>query len=77
MTDGASIDAEGRLEPLVVELEQTAVRLRAGQLDADAAAELVERCAELAARVAAELEERARRAEAGPAPGAAGQESLL
>lgn len=63
------------LEGLIRELEESAARLRAGELDAVGAAELVERCAELAARVGAELDRAGREAER-DAPGE-GQEQLL
>jgi hypothetical protein len=61
------------LDDLVRELEQAAAQLRGGELDAAAAADLVERCAELAARLGAELERMARSGEGG----APGQETLL
>jgi hypothetical protein len=61
------------LDDLVRELEQAAGQLRSGELDAGAAADLVERCAELAARLGAELERMARSGEGG----APGQETLL
>jgi hypothetical protein len=60
------------LDTLAAELEQAAQRLRSGDLDADAAAELVDECARLAARAASELEREARAAEPGP-----GQDSLI
>ena len=63
------------LDDLINELEQSAARLRAGELDAVQAAELVERCAELAGRVGAELDRAGREAER-DAP-AEGQEQLL
>jgi hypothetical protein len=62
------------LTALVEELESTAARLRSGELDPDAAAELVERCAELAARIGAGLDAESRAASQAPA---AGQERLL
>jgi hypothetical protein len=65
--------SEQSLDDLVRELEQAATQLREGQLEAAAAADLVERCAELAARLGAELERMARSGEAG----APGQETLL
>ncbi len=67
-------DPAGALEVAVAELEAAAWRLRAGDLDAEEAATLVERCAELAARLGGELD-RAARAAAEPA--ASGQETLL
>jgi exonuclease VII small subunit len=63
-----------RLESLVEELEQTAARLRSGELDGDAAAEAVERCAQLATEVGGELDGQARAASAEEPPG---QEKLL
>lgn len=63
------------LQTLVRDLEYAATRLRAGDLDGDEAAELVERCAELAARVGSELDRAARDADReGPGDG---QERLL
>ena len=63
------------LDGLIRELEESAAQLRAGELDAVQAAELVERCAELAGRVGAELDRAGREAER-DAP-AEGQEQLL
>ena len=63
------------LDPLIAELEQAAARLRAGDLDPPDAADLVERCAELAARIGSELDRAGREAER-DAP-AEGQEQLL
>lgn len=60
------------LESLAGDLESAAARLRAGDLDAAAAAELVDECARLASRAAVELDRAARASE--PAPG---QDSLL
>ena len=68
-------DARTELEGLVAELEQAAARLRADDLDREAAAALVERCADLANRVGAQLEREARGAASGEGPGA--QEQLL
>jgi hypothetical protein len=59
------------LDAAIAELERAAVRLRGEELSPEEAAELVERCAELAARVGAELD---RRAEPDESPG---QETLL
>jgi hypothetical protein len=61
------------LEDLVKELEQAAERLRSGQLDSKDAADLIERCAELAAQLGGELEALARKGEGG----SPGQETLL
>ena len=69
MADPAADD----LQELTGELERAAARLRAGELDSDAAAALVDDCARLASRAAAELDRRARAA-ADPLPG---QDSLL
>jgi len=63
------------LDPLIDELERAAARLRAGELDPAGAAGLVERCAELAARIGSELDRAGREAER-DAP-AEGQEQLL
>ena len=62
------------IETLVSELETAAARLRTGELDGEEAAELVERCAELAARIGTGLEGAARASVEGEPPG---QESLL
>jgi exonuclease VII small subunit len=59
------------LEEAIAELESAAARLRSEELAPEEAAELVERCAEIAARVGAELD---RRADPGDSPG---QETLL
>jgi len=60
------------LDSLAGELESAAERLRAGELDASAAAELVDECARLASRAAAELDRAVRATEPG-----SGQDSLL
>jgi hypothetical protein len=65
--------SEPSLNDLAQQLEQAAQQLRGGEMDSAAAAELVERCAELAARLGAELERLARAGE-GSSPG---QETLL
>jgi hypothetical protein len=65
--------SEPALDDLVRELEQAAVQLRSGELDSAAAADLIERCADLAARLGGELERLARAGE-GSSPG---QETLL
>jgi hypothetical protein len=62
------------LDELVRELDDAAARLKSGELDSAAAAELVERCAELASRVGGELERQARAGAPGEPPG---QETLL
>jgi hypothetical protein len=61
------------MDQLVEQLEQTASSLRAGELDPDQAAAAVERCASLAAKVGAGLDQLAREPEE-PLPG---QEELL
>ena len=63
------------LEALIAELDGAAARLRAGELDAGEAADLVERCAELAGRIGAELDRAGREAERDLTSG--GQEQLL
>lgn len=63
-----------RLDALVNELEQTALRLRSGELEPDDAAAAVERCAELASRLGGELDAQSRSASAHEPPG---QEKLL
>jgi hypothetical protein len=65
-------DPQADLQELTDELARAAARLRAGELDADGAAALVDECARLAARAAAELDRQARAAEPSP-----GQDSLL
>jgi hypothetical protein len=60
------------LSALAEELESVADKLRADAVDADEAADLVERCAEIAARLGGEIVSRARGASE-----AEGQERLL
>jgi hypothetical protein len=60
------------LDALIRELEDAAARLRSGDLAPEEAAALVERCAELANRVGAELDAQSR-----AATEAEGQERLL
>lgn len=50
------------LDRLADELDAVAARLRAGEVDPEEAAELVERCAELAGRLGAEVDAHVRRA---------------
>jgi hypothetical protein len=57
------------LDALIEELEEVAQRLRAGDLDPNEAAQLVDRCAELAGRLGSGLDAAARETE--------GQERLL
>ena len=64
MTDPDSLDG------LADELTAVAGQLRAGNLDPAQAAELVQRCAELAARLASELDVRNRAANQAGGPGA-------
>ena len=63
------------LDRAVGELQDAAARLRAGDLDADEAAALVERCAELAARLGSQLDRAGREAERDEP--VEGQEQLL
>jgi exonuclease VII small subunit len=63
-----------RLDALVEELEQTAIRLRSGDLDPDEAASAVERCADLASQLGGELDVQARAVATDEPPG---QERLL
>jgi hypothetical protein len=60
------------LTALAEELESVADKLRSDAVDSDEAAALVERCAEMAARLGAELDARAR-----AAAESEGQERLL
>lgn len=62
------------LDELVAELEAAAARLRSGGLEPAAAAELVDRCAQLAGSVGSELDAAGRAAESG---GREGQGTLL
>ena len=62
------------LDPLVRELEAVVGALDAGEVEGAEAARLVERCADLAARMGAELDRESRRT---PELQRAGQESLL
>ena len=69
-----STDTAASIEDLISELERTAARLREGDLEQAEAAELVERCADLAGRLGGRLESEARSAAGGSQPG---QEQLL
>jgi hypothetical protein len=60
------------LEELAEELEAVAAKLRAGEVDPEEAAELVERCAELASELGAQVDAQGRRASE-----TEGQERLL
>jgi hypothetical protein len=62
------------LERLVAHLEDVAARLRAGDLEPEAAAKLVDDCAQVASNASAELERLARVAASEPLPG---QDQLL
>jgi hypothetical protein len=62
------------IEAIALELEQAAARLREQDVDPGEAAQLVERCAELAARAGQELDREARATPGGDQPG---QETLL
>lgn len=53
------MNAEHDLAAAARELERAATRLRDGEVRGEEAAALVERCAELATRIAAALDERA------------------
>jgi hypothetical protein len=50
------------LDELAAELEAVADKLRAEAIDAEEAADLVERCADLAQRIGAEIDSRSRSA---------------
>jgi len=65
------------LERLVARLEESADRLRRGELSPDAAAEAVEQCAQTAAHAVAELERLARAAASDQHPSAPNQDQLL
>jgi class 3 adenylate cyclase len=58
------MSGETEIDELAARLEQAAERLRAGTLDAEEAAALIEECATLAARASGELERRMRGADA-------------
>ena len=60
------------LEELAAELEAVADKLRSDAIDGEEAADLVERCAELAQRIGSEIDARSR-----TAGEAEGQERLL
>jgi hypothetical protein len=65
-------EAAPGLEELAAELEAVADKLRSEAIDGDEAADLVERCAELAQRIGADIDARSR-----SAGEAEGQERLL
>jgi hypothetical protein len=54
------IEGAQSLEDLAAELELVADKLRSEAIDAEEAADLVERCAELAQRIGAEVDARSR-----------------
>jgi hypothetical protein len=58
-----------RVDSLAAELERAAERLRSGEIEPAEAADLVERCAQLATQLGSELDRRA--------AGDGGQEQLL
>jgi exonuclease VII small subunit len=62
------------LDDLISQLERAAEQLRSGELSQDAAATMVEDCATLATRAAAELEQLTQAEAAAPPPG---QDTLL
>jgi hypothetical protein len=66
------VNSPDSLTALAEELEAVADKLRADAIDADEAADLVERCAEIAARLGSEIDARAR-----GAAESEGQERLL
>jgi len=56
------MSGSNQLQHLTTQLEQTAAKLRGGELDPQEAARLVEECARLAGDAAAELDRRVRAA---------------
>jgi hypothetical protein len=62
------------LDRIVDRLERTAAELRAGDIEPERAAALVDECARLAGEAGAELDRQVRAADAGPGP--AGQLAL-
>lgn len=62
------------LDDTIARLERAAEQLRSGELSADAAATLVEDCANLATQAASELEQMTRAEASAPPPG---QDTLL
>jgi hypothetical protein len=65
------------LDRIVERLERAAAQLRAGDLDPERAATLVDECARLAAEAGSELDREVRAADVGPpTPGPAGQLAL-
>jgi hypothetical protein len=63
-----------QLDDLIARMERAAEQLRSGECSPDAAATVVEDCANLAAQAVAELEELSRAEATAPAPG---QDTLL
>jgi hypothetical protein len=66
------VSSPDTLDELARELESVADKLRADAIDSDEAADLVDRCAELATRLGSEIDARAR-----AAGESEGQERLL
>jgi hypothetical protein len=62
------MSATDPLQHLTEQLEQTAAKLREGELDPQEAAGLVDECARLAGEAASELDRRARAAADAPTP---------
>lgn len=56
MSEDATPSETEALDRLIGRLEEAAAQLRAGEIDADAAATVVEQCASTAAQASAELE---------------------
>jgi hypothetical protein len=67
----------GTLQELTDRLEQTAAKLREGELEPAEAAELVQQCARLAGEAATELDRQARAASDAPGDPRPGQGELL
>ena len=63
-----------QLDDLIARMERAAEQLRSGECSPDAAATVVEDCANLAAQAASELEQLSRAEAPAPAPG---QDTLL
>jgi len=73
---GRTMAEPDRLDSLVERLERTAAELRSGELSTERAAALVDDCARLAAEAGAELDRRARAADASAGGGLTGQLAL-
>ena len=74
VTDATEAARPSELDDAIAELEAAAARLREGDIAPEEAAELVERCAQLATHVGSALDRQAAAAGGEPAPG---QEKLL